>query len=143
MNTLIKSGRYLLLIPLLGFGVKHLWDGPELAGMVPAFFPGGIVWIYLTGLAMLLAVASALLGKWDKLAFTLAGIMILVFALTIHLRGLMDGGNPRVLFDLLKDVGLAGGCWMYASVYARDASFMSSRSRPFAEPDPAPPVVTE
>lgn len=124
MNAVIGLGRYLLLLFLLGFGVKHLLDAAELAGMVPPFFPGGIVWIYVTGIAMLLAVVSALIGKWDKLAFTLAGVMILVFALTIHLRGVMEGGNLRVLFDLLKDIGLAGACWMYASSYARDRSFI-------------------
>jgi uncharacterized membrane protein len=124
MNAVIGIGRYLLLLFLLGFGVKHLMDGPELAGLVPLFFPGGIVWIYLTGIAMLMAVVSGFIGKWDKLAFTLAGLMILVFALTIHLRGLLEGGNPRVLFDLLKDIGLAGACWMYASCYARDSSFI-------------------
>ncbi len=122
MNAIIGFGRYLLLVFLLGFGVKHFMDGSELAGLVPPFFPGGIVWIYVTGGAMLLAVVSGMIGKWDKLAFTLAGFMILLFALTIHLRGLMDGGNPRVLFDLLKDIGLAGACWMYAARYARDAS---------------------
>lgn len=124
MNAIIRTGRYLLLLFLLGFGVKHLLDGAELAGMVPPFFPGGIVWIYFTGSAMLLAVISGLVGKWDKLAFLLAGLMILIFALTIHLRGLMEGGNPRVLFDLLKDIGLAGACWMYAGNYAKDRSIV-------------------
>jgi len=124
MNTIIGSGRYLLLLFLIGFGVKHISDGAELAGMVPPFFPGGIVWIYFTGIAMLLAVVSALIGKWDKLAFTLAGVMVLIFALTIHLRGVMEGGNLRVLFDLLKDIGLTGACWMYAASYARDRSFI-------------------
>jgi putative oxidoreductase len=124
MNAVIGLGRYLLLIPLLGHGVKHLMDGAALAGMVPAFLPGGIFWIYLTGSAMLLAVVSALIGKWDKLALFLAGCMILIFAATIHLRGVMEGGNPRVLFDLLKDVGLTGACWMYASAYARDKSLI-------------------
>lgn len=124
MNTVIGFGRYLLLLFLLGFGVKHLLDGAELAGMVPPFFPGGIVWIYFTGIAMVLAVVSAVIGKWDKLAFTLAGAMVLTFALTIHLRGVMGGGNLRVLFDLLKDIGLTGACWMYASSYARDRSFI-------------------
>jgi hypothetical protein len=124
MNAIIRTGRYLLLLFLLGFGVKHLLDGAELAGMVPPFFPGGIVWIYFTGGAMLLAVISGLVGKWDKLAFLLAGLMILIFALTIHLRGLMEGGNPRVLFDLLKDIGLAGACWMYAGNYAKDRSIV-------------------
>ena len=124
MNAILGTGRYFLLLFLFGFGIKHLLDGAELAGMVPPFFPGGIVWIYVTGGAMVLAVVSGLTGKWDKLAFLLAGCMILIFALTIHLRGLTDGGNPRVLFDLLKDIGLAGACWMYAGNYARDPSFV-------------------
>lgn len=124
MNAIINLGRYLILIPLIGFGVKHLQDAPDLAGMVPVYFPGGLGWIYLTGGAMVLAVVSALIGKYDKLAFFLAGLMILVFAATIHLRGVMDGGNPRVLFDLLKDIGLTGGCWMYAAKYARDNTFV-------------------
>lgn len=126
MRSIISFGRYMILIPLIGFGVKHLKDGADLAGLVPTFFPGGIFWIYLTGLAMLLAVVSAFLGKWDKLAFFLAGTMILIFALTIHLRGLMEGGNPRVLFDLLKDIGLAGGCWMYAAYCAKDDTFVKA-----------------
>lgn len=124
MNAVIGTGRYLLLAFLLGFGAKQLVVGAELAGMVPWFFPGGIVWVYLTAIAMVLAVVSALMGKLDKLAFTLAGIMILIFATTIHLRGVLEGGNPRVLFDFLKDVGLAGACWMYASAFARDPSFV-------------------
>ncbi len=124
MNAVIGFGRYLLLLFLLGFGVKHLMDGAELAGEVPPFFPGGIVWIYFTGIAMLLAVVSGFIGKWDKLAFTLAGLMILIFAMTIHLRGVAEGGNLRALFNLLKDIGLAGACWMYASAYARDPSFV-------------------
>ncbi len=128
MKTLIGLGRYLVFIPLLGFGIKHLWDGAELAGLVPPFFPGGIVWIYVTGGAMLLAVVSGIIGKWDQLAFTLAGLMILIFALTIHFRGVLEGGNPRVLFDLLKDIGLAGACWMYAANYARDESFVGAYS---------------
>ncbi len=125
MNAILNNvGRILLFVPLVGFGVKHLYDAQELAGMVPAFFPGGIFWIYLTGTAMLLAVVSGLVGKFDKLAFALAGLMILVFALTIHLRGVMDGGNPMVMFNLLKDFGLAGGCWLFAARFARDESYI-------------------
>ena len=123
MNAfLFNMGKILLFITLIGFGVKHLYNGQELAGMVPPFFPGGIFWIYLTGTAMLLAVVSSLVGKFDKLAFFLAGLMILIFAITIHLRGMMDGGNPMVVFNLLKDLGLAGGCWLFAAKFARDPS---------------------
>jgi hypothetical protein len=69
---------------------------------------------------MLLAVLSAILGKYDKLAFFLAGLMILIFVLTIHLRGMLEGGNPIAMFNMLKDLGLAGACWMYAARFAKD-----------------------
>ncbi len=124
MNAILNFGKYLLFIPLIGFGLKHLYNAQDLAGMVPVFFPGGIFWIYLTGIAMLLAVVSSLVGKYDKLAFFLAGLMILIFALTIHLRGVLEGGNPMVLFNLLKDLGLAGGCWMYAARFSRDPAII-------------------
>lgn len=125
MNAILTGfGKFLLFVPLIGFGVKHLYNAQELAGMVPAFFPGGIFWIYLTGTAMLLAVVSNLVGKFDKLAFFLAGLMILVFALTIHFRGMMDGGSPMVMFNLLKDLGLAGACWLFAARFSRDSSII-------------------
>jgi uncharacterized membrane protein len=122
MNTLLNIGKYFLFAPLLGLGVKHLYDAKAIAGMVPTFFPGGVFWIYFTGIAMILAVLSSFIGKYDKLAFFLAGLMILIFVVTIHLKGMTQGGNPMALFILLKDLGLAGACWMYAAKYAKDKS---------------------
>ena len=58
-----------------------------MAGMVP--IPGGAIWVYLTGLAMLAFIVSVFVGKFDKLAGTLLGIMILIFALGLHLPNLM------------------------------------------------------
>ncbi|MEP7322864.1 MAG: DoxX family protein [Saprospiraceae bacterium] len=124
MNTIIKLGKYLLFIPLVGRGLKHFADAKELAGMVPPYLPGGVFWIYLTGICMLLAVVSTIVGKYDKLAFFLAGLMILIFVLTIHLRGLFQGGNPLIMFNMLKDLGLAGACWMYADKYSKDSSII-------------------
>ena len=54
-----------------------------MAGMVPSMFPGGVVWVYLTGIAMIAAVVSALIGKYDKLAFMLLGILCLIYAFTV------------------------------------------------------------
>ncbi len=120
MNTLLKLGKYLLFATLLGHGLRHLYDAKATAGMVPPLLPGGIFWIYFTNVAVVLAVISGVIGKYDKLAFFLAGLMLLIFVLTIHLRGMFEGGNPMALFILLKDLGLAGACWMYADRYAVD-----------------------
>ena len=36
----------------------------------------------------------------------------------------LEGGNPIVLFNFLKDLGLAGACWMFAARFARDPAII-------------------
>lgn len=60
MNSIIesvtKSGRYIFTIPLIMFGVNHLTQADMMAGMVPV--PGGVFWVYFTGVAMLAAAVA-------------------------------------------------------------------------------------
>jgi putative oxidoreductase len=51
MDVFIKSGKYLLAIPMAIFGLFHFISGPAMAGMVPEVIPGGVLWVYLTGIA--------------------------------------------------------------------------------------------
>jgi len=78
-------GRILYGLPLLVFGLLHFMGAQMMAGMVPAFIPGGILWVYITGLALLLAVIAIIANRLTALASLLLGIMLLSFALTIHL----------------------------------------------------------
>ena len=119
MNALLKIGKYLFALPLLGFVSGHFTSADAMAGMVP--IPGGAIWVYLTGLAMLAFIVSVFVGKFDKLAGTLLGIMILIFALGLHLPNLM-GGDQNSMGMLIKDLMIAGGAFMYAGAYARDNS---------------------
>ena len=48
MDAFIKSGKYLLAIPMAIFGLFHFISGPAMAGMVPSAVPGGVLWFYLT-----------------------------------------------------------------------------------------------
>ncbi|MCB9279444.1 MAG: DoxX family protein [Lewinellaceae bacterium] len=126
MNSLLGLGKYLFIIPLLGFGFGHLSNANAMAGMVP--IPGGALWIYVTGIAMLAAAVSIVIGKWDKLATTLLGIMLLIFALSIHLPGMLNAADAMAkqgsMGQMMKDIGLAGGAWMYAAGLARDKSMI-------------------
>ncbi len=122
LNGLTGLGKYLMLIPFLLFGINHFTKANDMAGMVPSYFPGGSFWVYLTGAGMLAFVVSVLIGKLDKLAAILIGLMCLIFAFTVHLPSVMNGTNPMSIVSLLKDVGLAGAAFMYAHAYARDNS---------------------
>ena len=110
MNGILALGRYLFAIPMAVFGIFHFMNANAMAGMVP--LPGGVFWIYLTGLALLLAAVSIIIRKHDRLACFLLGIMLLVFALSIHLPQAMEG-NEGSMPNLLKDIALAGGAFGY------------------------------
>ncbi len=114
MNALHSLGKYLFALPFAVFGVLHLMNANAMAGLAY-----GQVWlVYLTGACLIAAAASMLLGKYDKLASTLLGIMMLVFVFAIHLKPAMAGDMGQ----LLKDTMLAGGAWMYAKYVATDNS---------------------
>ena len=117
MNGLLKLGKWLYAIPMLIFGAMHFMNAEAMAGMVP--LPGGAIWVYLTGLGLVAAAIAIFIGKMDKLGATLLGIMLLIFALSIHLPGVMSGDEARMMSsmpNMLKDIALAGGAWLYAQM---------------------------
>lgn len=107
--------RYLFAIPFIVFGLMHFMAGGDMAGMVPSFIPGGVFWIYLTGLANLGAGVSIIIKKKDKLATLLLGIMLIIFVLTIHLPAVM-GGDQMAMSSILKDLALAGAAFTFSGL---------------------------
>lgn len=116
MNAILGIGRYLYAIPFAIFGVFHFMNTSVLSGMAP----GGDITVYITGLALIAAAVSMLIGKYDKLAAFLLGVMLILFALIIHLSSAMEGDASQ----FLKDLSLAGAAWMYAGNVAKDNSVL-------------------
>ncbi|RMH62758.1 MAG: DoxX family protein [Calditrichaeota bacterium] len=105
--------RYMFALPFAIFGLFHFMNAGAMAGMVP--IPGGVFWVYLTGLALILASVSILINKQAKLATLLLGCMVLLFALLIHLPGAMHPDTMAMSMpNFLKDTALAGAAWLYS-----------------------------
>ena len=64
MNAILNLGKYLFAVPFAIFGIFHFMNTEMLAGMAP----GGSVMVYITGIALIAATVSILIGKYDKLA---------------------------------------------------------------------------
>ncbi len=123
MDNLSKTiGRYLFAIPFLVFGVLHLMNLEGMSGLVPGFMPFGVFWVALTGIALIGASISMMAGIWDYFASFLLGVMLLIFAITIHLMAVMDGSEASMP-SLLKDLSLAGAAWLYSGFIAKSKSF--------------------
>ena len=115
-NSLRTLGHYLYALPFAVFGLFHFMNASSMAGMVP--LPGGVFWVYLTGVALIAAAVSFLIGKKVKLAGTLLGIMLIIFVLSIHLPGVIGADSPQAMqmsmSSLLKDLALAGAAFFIA-----------------------------
>jgi putative oxidoreductase len=115
MDMLAKLGRPLFAMVFVIFGLLHLAMGGNMVGVVPAWVPGpAIVWVYLTGIAMVAAAISLFTGKQEKLASALLGVLLLIFALTIQLPAVM-GGDQMAMPSLLKDLALAGAAFFFSA----------------------------
>lgn len=115
VNALQKLGTYLFALPMAVFGILHFMAGEAMAGTVP--IPGGVIWVYLTGLALITAAVAISFGKKAVLAAQLLAVFLLLTALTIHLPSLM-GGDQNAMAQVLKDIALAGGALVLSGVLA-------------------------
>ena len=113
MDEISSIGKFMFAIPMVIFGLFHFINAKAMVGMVP--IPGGVFWIYLTGLALILSAVSIIIRKYDDLASFLLAILLLTFVFTIHLPGVLSGGEMAQMFmtNLLKDLALAGGALIY------------------------------
>lgn len=122
MDALPKVGRFLFAIPMAVFGVMHFMNAQAMVAMVP--IPGGILWVYLTGIALLAAAAAIMLGTQAVLATRLLALFLLSTALTVHLPAVL-GGDQMAVSQVLKDLALAGGALILSGVFAHEAAHHS------------------
>jgi putative oxidoreductase len=111
-------GRILFVIPFLAFGTRHLMHASAMAGMVP--IPGGVIWIYITGVAMIAASLAAITGIQGRNAMLLLALMVIIFAVAVQMPAMM-GSDPMIKMgatvSFYKDLGLAGGALILAGVF--------------------------
>lgn len=120
LSPLHKIAKYLIAIPAAIFGIFHFMGAESMAEMVPV--PGGIIWVYLTGVALIAAAVAIVINKKARLAATLLGILLLVFVLTIHLPAVMTGGDggQMAMMSLLKDLMISGGVFLLAGNFPKE-----------------------
>jgi len=102
---------YLLSIVMIVFGIYHFQQPHSLLVFVPTNIPGGITWVYVVGVAFILAALAFITNKFVKLAAYLLALLLFIFVLAIHLPNYNHSGDlemrQNALINLLKDTALA------------------------------------
>jgi len=116
--SISRIGTILYALVIGFFGINHFLNASGMAAMVPTFFHGGIIWVYLSGAALIAAAIAILINKQTRLAGLLLALFLLIIVLTIHLPAVLQAPDEAAsrfpLTNLIKDSGLAAAALMIA-----------------------------
>lgn len=85
LSKLVPIGAILFAIPIVSFGILHFMYGNDVAGMVPAWIPFHLFWIYFCGAALIGSGISIILKVKTRLIAALLGAMIFIWFLILHI----------------------------------------------------------
>jgi len=97
MEKILTIGRYLFPLSFLMYVGLHLGKPDVGASFVPYYLPFPYFWNYFTMVCILLFITSALIGKYDKLAYSLMALYVLLMALLVHLPMALGNNLPAEL----------------------------------------------
>jgi uncharacterized membrane protein YphA (DoxX/SURF4 family) len=101
LENLIVLGPVFVAAPLAAFAAEHLTLGRLMAGMVPAWMPARVFWIYFVGVALLAAALSLDLKRYVRWSAPLLALLFLLFVLTIHLPNAVGQPKNRIFWVLV------------------------------------------
>lgn len=118
-HIISRAAVYLLSIVMIVFGIYHFVHPKWMLVYVPDFIPGGITWVYITGMAFIGAALAFMTNRLVKLAGYLLAALLLIFVLTIHLPNYLHAGDvemqQQAFVNLLKDTAIMGFALFIAS----------------------------
>lgn len=118
-DTISRIAVVILAIILAIFGIYHLMYPANLITFIPDFLPGGDIWIYVTGVALILAAVAFIAHKQVKLAGYLLALLLIIITLSFHLPNYLNAGDPDLkvtsFIDILQNLAMAAFAMYIAS----------------------------
>src|SRR5437764_13930726 len=105
MNNLIPTqvAGIIYALAIATYGVRNMIKANSLDTIVPDYIPGGVTWVYITGICMVLAAIAILLNnKFTRIACYLLALMLIIFVFILQIQPAMQG-NPG---NMLRDIGI-------------------------------------
>ena len=113
MKTLVPTRVAIIIYGVVMglFGITHLVHAKIMAAVVP--IPGGIIWVYVTGLGLILAAIAFIINKSVRLAGYLLALFLLIVIILVHIPHATE--DLPSLTMLLKDVALMAAAIIIAN----------------------------
>jgi hypothetical protein len=137
MDRILQAGKYIFPISFLLYVGLHLGKPEVGAAFVPDYLPFPYFWNYFTLVCILLFIISAIIGKYDKLAYTLMALYVLLMAVLVHLPRAMghELGIENMTADITREkelemvnffrnIMVMGALMAFAKFVAKDKSIV-------------------
>ena len=133
MDKILNLGKYIFPLSFLLYVGLHLGK-PEIgASFVPDYIPFPLFWNYFTLACILLFIVSAVIGKYDKLAYSLMALYVILMAVLVHLPRAMghelgtenmtenlDREKELELVNFFRNIMVTGAMLAFARFVAKD-----------------------
>jgi putative oxidoreductase len=121
-NTLISRVAVVLFaIVIAVFGLFHFIDPENLILFVPSYMPSSHMWVYIMGSLLIVTALSIILNVRVKLATYVLALLLVSFALAIHLQGYLSLSDKQLkalsFLNMIQDLALAC-CVLYIGATA-------------------------
>ncbi|MFA7380235.1 MAG: hypothetical protein WC150_07230 [Bacteroidia bacterium] len=105
MDRILNSGKYIFPLSFLLYVGLHLGKPEVGASFVPDYIPFPYFWNYFTLVCIVLFIVAAIIGKYDKLAYALMALYVILMAVLVHLPRAMgyELSTENMTADLLRE----------------------------------------
>lgn len=105
MDKILNLGKYIFPLSFLLYVGLHLGKPAVGASFVPDYIPFPYFWNYFTLICILLFILSAVIRKYDKLAYSLMALYVILMAVLVHLPRAMGNelGTENMTADLMRE----------------------------------------
>lgn len=137
MDKILNSGKYIFPISFLLYVGLHLGKPDVGASFVPDYIPFPYFWNYFTLVCILCFITSAITAKYDKLAYVLMALYVVLMALLVHLPRAMGNeiGTEAMTTDVAREkelemvnffrnIMVTGALLAFAKFVAKDKSII-------------------
>jgi uncharacterized membrane protein len=115
LDKLVALSNVFFAMPLAVFGAEHFAGPDAMAGLVPAYMPFRMFWVYFVGVALVaaaLSIATRIQVQWSGLLF---GVMMFLFVAMLHFPGaLSEPGNRIGWVIVFREMSFGAGGWALA-----------------------------
>ncbi|MFY7965251.1 MAG: hypothetical protein ACOVO1_10170 [Chitinophagaceae bacterium] len=135
MDKILNTGRYIFPLSFLLYVGLHLGKPEVGAAFVPNYIPFPLFWNYFTLVCIILFIISAVIGKYDKLAYTLMALYVLLMAFLVHLPRAMGNEldvtamsvninreKELEMVNFFRNIMVTGALLAFAKFVSRDKS---------------------